>query len=47
MGVKEEDIQDPSTKTKMINAKRSAYGIGVMAIIGCIIAYYNHKHSSD
>ena len=46
MGVKEDDIQDPSTKTKMINAKRSAYGIGVMAVIGCGLAYYNHKHSS-
>jgi hypothetical protein len=47
MGVKEDDIQDPKTKTKMINAKRSAYGIGAMAIIGCGLAYYNHKHSSE
>jgi len=46
MGVKEDDIQDPKTKTKMINAKRSSYGIGVMAIIGCALAYYNYKHSN-
>lgn len=47
MGVKEDDIQDPETKTKVINAKRSSYGIGVMAIIGCFIGYYNYKNSKD
>jgi len=47
MGVDSEKIDDPATKTKVVNAKRSSYGIGVMAIIGCGLAYYNYKHSSE
>jgi hypothetical protein len=47
MGVKEDDIQDSETKTKVVNAKRSSYGIGFMAIIGVIIAIYNHIKTSD
>ena len=45
MGVKEDDIQDPATKTKVVNAKRSSYGIGVMAIIGVWMGWYNYKRS--
>jgi hypothetical protein len=47
MGVNADNIEDPKTKTKIVNAKRSSYGIGVMAIIGVFIAIYNHKISSD
>ena len=46
-GVKEDDIQDSETKTKVVNAKRSSYGIGVMAIIGVLLGYYNYKRSSE
>ena len=45
MGVKTDIIEDPKTKTKVVNAKRSSYGIGVMAIIGVLLGWYNHKHS--
>jgi hypothetical protein len=44
MGVKEENL-DSETKKKMINAKRSSYGIGVMAVIGVGLGYYNYKRS--
>ena len=47
MGVDADKIEDPATKTKIINAKRSSYGIGVMAIIGVLLGYYNYKRSSD
>jgi hypothetical protein len=47
MGVDADKVDDPATKTKIVNAKRSSYGIGVMAIIGVGLGYYNHKHSSD
>jgi len=45
MGVKEDVIEDPATKKKVVNAKRSSYGIGVMAIIGVMIGWYNYKNS--
>ena len=45
MGVSADKIDDPATKTKVVNAKRSSYGIGVMAIIGVLLGWYNHKHS--
>ncbi len=40
-----EDNLDSENKTKVINAKRSSYGIGVMAIIGVWLGWYNYKHS--
>ena len=47
MGVDADNIEDPKTKTKVVNAKRSSYGIGVMAIIGVGLGYYNYKNSSE
>ena len=47
MGVDADNIEDPKTKTKVVNAKRSSYGIGVMAIIGVLLGYYNYKRSSE
>jgi len=44
MGVKDDDVMGDS-KTKVTNARRSGYGIGVMALIGCGIAYYNYTQS--
>jgi hypothetical protein len=44
MGVKDNEVSGAS-KTKVTNAKRSGYGIGVMALIGCGIAFYNHTQS--
>ena len=44
MGVKDDDVMGDS-KTKVTNARRSGYGIGVMAFIGCGIAYYNYTQS--
>ena len=44
MGVKDNDVMGDS-KTKVTNARRSGYGIGVMALIGCGIAYYNYTQS--
>lgn len=45
MGVKDEEVSGNS-KTKVRDARRSGYGIGVMALIGCGLAYYNHTQSS-
>jgi hypothetical protein len=45
MGVKEEEVTGKS-KTKVRDARRSGYGIVVMAFIGCGLAYYNHTQSS-
>jgi hypothetical protein len=45
MGIKDEDVSG-KTKTKVQNARRSGYGIVVMALIGCGLAYYNHTQSS-
>lgn len=47
MGVDEKVIEDPKTKTKIVNAKRSSYGIGVMAIIGVLLGWYNYKQTKD
>jgi hypothetical protein len=44
MGVKDDDVMRDS-KTKVTNARRSGYGIGVMALIGCGIAFYNYTQS--
>jgi hypothetical protein len=44
IGVKEENL-DSETKKKVVNAKRSSYGIGVMAIIGVWMGWYNYKRS--
>jgi len=44
MGVKDDDVMGDS-KTKVTNARRSGYGIGVMALIGCGIAFYNYTQS--
>jgi hypothetical protein len=46
MGVKDDEVTGNS-KTKVRDARRSGYGIGVMALIGCGIAYYNYKKSSE
>ena len=45
MGVKDDEVMGNS-KTKVRDARRSGYGIGVMALIGCGLAYYNHTQSS-
>ncbi len=44
MGVKDDEVSGDS-KTKVTNARRSGYGIGVMALIGCGLAYYNYTQS--
>ena len=44
MGVKDEEVSGKS-KTKVQNARRSGYGILVMALIGCGLAYYNYTQS--
>lgn len=41
MGVNDNEVSGDS-KTKVTNAKRSSYGVGVMALIGCAIALFNH-----
>lgn len=41
MGVKDNEVSGDS-KTKVTNATRSGYGVGVMALIGCVIAVFNH-----
>ena len=45
MGIKDEEVSG-KTKTKVRDARRSGYGIGVMALIGCGLSYYNHTQSS-
>jgi hypothetical protein len=44
MAAKDDEITGKS-KTKIRDARRSGYGIGVMALIGCGLAYYNHTQS--
>jgi hypothetical protein len=41
MGTKDDEVTGKS-KTKVRDARNSSYGIGVMALIGCGIAFYNH-----
>jgi hypothetical protein len=44
MAAKDDEIVGAS-KTKIRDARRSGYGIGVMAFIGCGLAYYNYTQS--